>query len=79
VSLPPHAAPIKFIADDYVAIVWVYPDMPAPSPGAPTLYGFYLDPRLEAWATSEDEHDDSFGWQTYSNRPSFRQGIVRAS
>jgi len=30
VSLPPHAIPIKFIADDGVAIVWAYPDMPPP-------------------------------------------------
>ena len=73
---PLHAVPIKSIADDDVAIVWAYPNMPAPSPGAPTLYDFYLDPSLEAWATSEDEHDDSFRWQTYSSRRSFRQGIV---
>ena len=76
--LPPHAVPIKFIVDDDVAIVWAYPDMPAPSPGAPTLYDFYLD-QVYALATSEDKHDDSFGWQTYSSRQSFRQGIVRAS
>jgi len=44
--------------------------MPAPSPGAPTLYDFYLDPSLEAWTTSEDDDDDSFEWQTYLNRRS---------
>jgi len=65
VSLPPHAVPIKFMVDDDVAIVWAYPDMPQPSPGAPTLCDFYLDPSLEAWATSEDDDDDGFGWQTY--------------
>ena len=31
--------------------------MPPPSPGAPTLYDFYLDPNLEAWATLEDDDD----------------------
>jgi len=35
------------------------------SPGAPTLYDFYTDPSLEAWATSDDDGDDGFGWQTY--------------
>jgi len=48
VSLPTQAVPIKFITDDDVAIVWAYPDMPPPSPGAPILYDFYLDPSLEA-------------------------------
>ena len=48
VSLPPHAVPIKFMVDDDVAVVWAYPDMPQPSPGAPTLYDFDLDPNLEA-------------------------------
>jgi len=48
VSLPPHAIPIKFIADDDAAIVWAYPDMPLPSPRAPTFYDFYLYPSLEA-------------------------------
>ena len=77
VSLPPHAIPIKFIADDNIAIVWAYLDMPPPSLGAPTLYDFHLDPSLEAWATSEDD-DDGFGWQDYFSRRSFRQGVVRA-
>ena len=58
VSLPPHAVPIKFIVDDDVAIVWAYPNIPPPSPGAPTLYDFYLNPSLEAYATSDD---DGFG------------------
>jgi len=48
----------------YVAIVWAHLDMPPPSPGAPTLYDFYLDPTVEAWATSEDDEDNNFGWQT---------------
>ena len=39
--------------------------------GAPTLYDFYLDLSLEAWATSEDDDDDGFGWQTYFSRKSF--------
>jgi len=62
VSLPPHAVPVKFIIDDEVSIVWAHPDMPPLSPGAPTLYDFYLDPSLEAWATLEDDEDDGFGW-----------------
>jgi len=74
VSLPPHAFPIKFIADDDVAIVWAYPDMPSLSPGAPTIY--YLDPSLEAWATSDDDDDDGCRWQTYFSRRSFWQGVV---
>jgi len=61
VSLPPHVIPIKLIVDDDVAIAWAYLDMPAPSPGAPTLYDFYLDLSLEAWATLEHDDDDSFG------------------
>ena len=61
VSLPRHAIPIKFIADDNVTIVWAYLGMPPPSPRAPTLYDFYLDPSLEAWATSKDDDDDGFG------------------
>jgi len=61
VSLPPHVVLVKFIVDDEVSIVWAYPDMPPTSPGAPALYDFYLDPSLEAWATSEDDEDDSFG------------------
>jgi len=76
VSLPPYAVSIKFITDDG-AIVWPYLDTPPPSPGAPTLYDFYLDPSLEAWATSKDDDDDGFGWQTYFSRRSFWQ--VRAS
>jgi len=60
VSLPPHAVPIKFIANDDPAILWANPDMPPLSPGAPTL----LDPSLEASATSEDDDDKGFGWQT---------------
>ena len=57
---------------DDVAVVRVYPDMPQPSPRAPTLCDFYLDPSLEAWATSKDDDDDGFGWQTYFSRKSFR-------
>jgi len=53
--------PIKFIVGDDVAIVLAYLDMPPPSPGAPTLYDFYLDLSLEAWATLEDDDDDGFG------------------
>ena len=45
--------------------------MLAPSPGAPTLYNFYLDPSLEAWATSENDDDAGIGWQTYFSRRSF--------
>jgi len=48
VSLPPHMVPVKFIASNDVAIVWVYLGMPPPSPGAPTLYDFYLDQSLKA-------------------------------
>jgi len=51
--------------------VWVYPDMPYPSPGAPTLCDFYLDRSLEAWVTSDDDDDDGFEWQTYFSRRSF--------
>jgi len=65
VSLPSHVVPIKFIVDDNVTIVWTYPDMPPLSPGVPTLYDFYLDPSLEAWAISEDD-DSGFEWQTTS-------------
>jgi len=72
VLLPPHAVPIKFMVDDDVAVVWAYPDMPHPSPGEPILYDFYLDPSLEAWATSEDDDDNGFGWQIYFSRKSFR-------
>ena len=79
VSLPPYAVPIKFMVDDDVAVVWAYPDMAQPSPGAPTLYDFYLDLSLKAWATSEDGDDDGFGWQTYFSRKSFRQGMTRTS
>jgi len=79
VSLPPHAVSIKFMVDDDVAVVWAYPDIPQPSPGAPTLYIFYLDPSLEAWATSEDDDDDGFGWQTYVSRKSFRQGMTQST
>jgi len=43
------------------------------------LYDFYLDPSLEAWATSKDDDDDGFGWQTYFSRKSFRQGMTRTS
>jgi len=75
VSFPSHVVPINFIADNDVGIVWAYSDMPHPSPGAPTLYDFYLDPSLEAWATSKDD-DDGFGWQTYSSRRPFRQEVV---
>ena len=71
--------PIKFMVDNDVAIVWAYPDIPQPSPGAPTLYDFYLDPGLETWATSEDDEDDGFGWQTYFSRKSFGQGMARTS
>ena len=72
VSLPPFAVLIKFVVEDDVAVLWAYPDMPQPSPGAPTSYNFYLDPSLEAWATSEDDDDDDgFGWQTYFSRKSF--------
>jgi len=71
VSLPPYAVPIKFITDDDVAVVWAYPDMPPPLLGAPTLYDFYLDQSLEAWATSEDDDDDAFGWKTYFSKRSF--------
>jgi len=76
-SLPPHMVPIKFIATDDVAIVWAYPDMPPPSSGAPTLYDFYLDPSLEACATSN--YDDGFTWQTYFSRRSFWQVATQAS
>ena len=79
VSLPPHAVPIKFMVDDDVAVVWAYPDMSQPSPGAPTLYDFYLDPILEEWAASEDDDDDGFRWQTYFSRKSFRRGMTRTS
>ena len=72
-------SPIKFIANDNVAIVWAYADMPPHSPGELTLYNFYLDPSLEARKTSQDDEDDNFGWQTYFNRRSFRQGVARAS
>jgi len=68
VSLPPHAVPIKFITDDEVSIAWAYPDMPLPSLGAPTLYYFYLDPSLEAWAISKYDDDDGFRWQPYFSR-----------
>jgi len=51
-------------------------DMSHPAPGAPTLYDFYLDPSLEAWATSEDDDDGGFGWQIYFSRRSFWQGVV---
>jgi len=53
--------------------------MPHSSPGAPTLYNFYLDPSLEAWETLEDDDGDGFGWQTYSSRRPFQQGVVWAS
>ena len=54
--------------------------MPPPSPGAPILYDFYLDPSLEAWSISEDDDDDGgFRWQPYFSRRSFWQGVVRAS
>ena len=43
------------------------------------MYDFYLDPSLEAWATSKDDDDDGFGWQTYFSRKSFRQGMTRTS
>ena len=46
VSLPPRAVPIKFMVDDDVVVVQAYPNMPQPSPVAPTLYDFYLDPSL---------------------------------
>jgi len=48
VSLPPHAVSIMFITDDGIAMVWAYPNMSPPSPGAPILYDFYLDLILEA-------------------------------
>jgi len=67
------------MADDDVTIIWAYSDMPQPSLGAPTLYDFYLDPSLEAWATLEDDDDDGFGWQTYFSRKSFRQRMTRTS
>jgi len=54
-------------------------DMPPPSLGAPTLYDFYLDPSLKAWATSENDVDDGFKWQTYFSRRPFQQGVLRAS
>jgi len=79
VLLPPHAVPIKFIADNYVSIVCAYLYMPSPSTGAPTLDDFYLDPTLEAWAKSEGEDDNGFGWKTYFSRRSFRQGMTQAS
>ena len=62
-----------------MAVVWAYLDMPQPSSGAHTLYDFYLDPSLEAWATAEDDDDDGFGWQTYFSKKSFRQGMTRTS
>jgi len=78
VSLPPHAVPIKFIADDDVAIVWAYLDMPPPLPGILTLHDFYLDLNLDAWEISEDD-DEDFEWQTYFSRRPFQQGEARAS
>jgi len=47
--------------------------MPLPSPGAPTLYDFYLDLSLEVWVTSENDDDDDggFGWKRFFNRRSF--------
>ena len=60
VSLPLHVVPIVFNAADDVAIVCVYPYMPPRSPGGLTMYDFYLDLSLEAWATSDDD-DDGFG------------------
>ena len=62
VSLPPHAVPIKFMVDNDMAVVWAYSDMSRSSPKAPTLYDFYLDPSLEAWATLEDDDDNALGW-----------------
>jgi len=59
-------------------MVRAYPDMPPLPPGAPTLYDFYLGPSLKAWATSKDDDDDGFEWQTYFSRRSFRQGVVQA-
>jgi len=79
VLLSPHAVSIKFIAADDVAIVWTYLDMPPASPGAPSLYDFYLDPSLKAWETLADDDDDSFGWQTYFTRRSFWNGAAQAS
>ena len=79
VSLPPHAVLIKFIDDDVVAILWTYLDIPSSTPGKPTLYDFYLDLGLEAWATLEYDDDHGFEWQTYFNRRSIRQEVNRAS
>jgi len=54
----------NFFIDDDVVIEWAIPNIPCPLPRALTLYDFYLDPHLEAWATLDDYDDGDFGWQT---------------